>query len=658
MEVSMDAEKREQAPSSPVSGPRARHLEQVLRKLRSESPGIDRYASRTGALRRVELLPGVWNDDPRTWVLLARLYKELTEQFPPSPKDEQGRLLAPGIAGDWSSLLTIPYAPPSPEFVPPRDNSRLIEVEPRMKGLNREETRLTRTVCNFLVKLFTPDEVVPIFYQPADTNGGAPDNSPSRAVKFQDMATWRHNARDILSLINTHQLSKLWADYHMLFLWLIGRRYQADGATIDPDTHRIVPKRRFGFDWLDNPRETDKDASSRFPTLQRTLIQAGLPPWLTLNLARSRSLQIGPRKIAHGQKGFVDCQRKAVKRRAAFAFRHTTKQQIESKVAGCVKLFCFDITNHDQLMTYWLRDHYLRTWDGIPSVQELMRLLYRAPSLALNDYPGHSGCILQGDPFNAADFTADYVNTTGDDKTDRLAGFAGAFYILHACALSGGMRTPYDDSEYLDILQGRHPVFVVLVAGDNVVLGLRQDVPGVADAILNYREVVWFNRVHSFLGYSFVWTGSGWRLVENPLSYAGNIVQPIRHANDPQRGNFGKGYFARKENHYYRNLTCIEVDAVMNRVWESVWGESLIDYANRVIAEDRKPPDPRWDLPDLTQAEQDYILNPATRHYRHEDEDIRPEIMIAHEIPVTDWLDWAWPTDVRDWIMRHPARAV
>jgi hypothetical protein len=577
-----------------------------LTKVSSSNPtGLNNYISRKTTPSPYEILPGIFSSSPACQELLAKLHDRLSDALPPS-KPSGAVLASPGIPDEWPKLLNIMGVPHDPEGVPPFSTQGYKEVLSTVKTGARQITtslapRSLERAKWLAARMVSRSPLRPIHIK-REVTVGIPHMSAAIEIKHAIADMWHKQWRDIAALIRQRDMYTLAARFGIVFCFFVGRRYQ-------PDKVRMVDgkakgKDRVVMDWHGKWLTADKtlpDVVERCRYTDRFLC------------CRSRKISASPLAATYPLRAVAKEIENHLHYDIPFLFHHTTPEEIGRKIGAGLDLYMLDVDNHDVNMPPALRDIFLRAVGRVfgSFYETLSTLTYRMPQLIKNDYRNGAGCRLDGNPYDATTFVADYVNCSGHPFTSLLAKYAGAFYVMDALCEDGSL--PDNEEGWLSFCRGTSKVRA-LVAGDNVVVKGHTSL----ERLQEHSRYALYSATETFLG--LVATKAGSELVWQPniCSYVNNYFVPGRPINSRQRGDWAAGWLERTPI-YAKSLSFEIAHDIVNSTTLEVLGYRMDDYA-----ESRRS---KAVVVGRSAVDNDFLLDPDVIYYKHDIDQVTPNLV-------------------------------
>lgn len=571
------------------------------------------YLTRTTGRQPYRMLPGVDSSSQVGQHLLSAFYDAVTVDAPASGPAGNA-LRSPGVPDKWGRLLNLLGCPHNPLGVPP---FHVLESAKQLGAMGEAVPLQTldapaRARLRRLLLIFVGDGGPQPVHLQRGVSLGVPTMSKSIVDAWRIVTTWLDNWHDIAKLLQNRDTRTLSHRYGIVNMFYVAYRQQADNVkVIDGES---IAKKRLVIDWMHRILYADRRLPSTVPDTP----------------VRDRFVACRARKLnASGLAISWTCRILAASIQAywdqhfQFLKHHPTRVEIQRKLQSFPSFRFRDFENHDVWIPPAVRDGLFdreaelfgHFWSG------LHRAVARGPQVVKSDYYGTRAARLDGDPYDASTWDADYVNGSGTPGTSILATF-GCVFNWYDAACEAGLLSE-SEADCLAFLNGTANVGIMAQGDNAALLGVDGDLDRWT-ASLRYGIVT---DTDTFLGSVAVETANGFEMMPDPTSYILGFWTPTRPIDAPLRGHWAAGWLNRQAvfspSPLYETLTNIE-----RTLTKTVLGTDIEAYAraNAPILGDRR------DVRSL--VDEQFLLNPDVIHYLYSPEELSDDLRIQNFLTI------------------------
>jgi len=574
------------------------------------------------------VLPGVHSTDVRYLTLMEVLADELTNAFPSETKPS-GLLGANAVGGDFFALRTVAGVS-MPAAVPVARNQKLRELN-GIKTTDFVSLR-HREIARSLVRLmFGKRKLV----------GAAFQKTASTAIpKFLTSVVYKQAVLDHL-LLNRHRLMKmieaddvhgLRRDFDAVYASFILHRLQADSIKKTENgwesKERLIPTKTFAMSgglqgtrvpadktvWLEGHR-----LDGHFACRRRAVyaFNGVLNYFMTMLLAQPRAYYLSEYE---------------------FTFKHTTPDQIKSKLDGYDFVMKFDTASMDTNVPEFGARLFCDEMSTIYT-PAFGKLIWAAFTAAYFQPPTSAKALLN----NETGFWIGDPSKAGGQVFPGLpSGIApnpdfGKWWMTF-CALAAIDDEFGDVLENLDsVLRGKHEFVGLLDSSDDMVLGVRRTTQTdlwrarlLEEGVSPYMKMTLEGS--TFLGNVLYEDQTGeTQLSPDIVSFFKNWFVPEHGLDSTARTYWPLGWTARCQ-HYAKAPTYVEAKYLLDDVWKTTMkGVPTVEqsaYANRHLVDQ---------IQSLSRTDIDamFLRKPEQLHYALSPADITPELLAHFSLTVS-----------------------
>lgn len=463
-------------------------------------------------------------------------------------------------------------------------------------------------------------------WEPLDSSTSMPLFSSEESDKRQHMEEAPERLAEVLSSRTSHTFERL---FWKGCAWVIaqGERLQADpvvatdtGYGPDPGKVRMV----YDFDGQYLPADKDTEVEAWIEGEVKRITSARM---------RRRHVNAFPKGPASWDQALMAGFENVAFKRAAFTWKHTSKNQIDAKLALFRYALVVDAKEFDSQHPRMMADRF-NMWYGSATVSEMeavSALADHCPLLLKNGKPDKL-YKYTGDPLNPSTcdtFIGQISGRPTNPRFNRLSGFWLAL-ITYEEVLRGLGKPAISLSRFLDILKGRDKSFGVLNAGDDMVV-LFNDLAEKTcyEQLLANGWTPYIKLEHdpggTFLGWHIV-RGPGGRLecVPNLTSRLVKFWTPEYSFGSRHRPYAAKGFAERDRAHYDYHPACAEHQLIEEECYKEAFG-------GRTVSSWMRAHIPVGPLAPTAGADFQFILNPDGYHYgKFDPTDLSDEIRSKH----------------------------
>lgn len=565
-----------------------------------------------------EIFPGIKSDDPEYLRFTERLADRLTESFP-SEQDDEGVNGENAITGDFYSLRTVSGYRMNPRTIPTVDNTQLVGSLGLATTFNSDRHRaIFEELHRVLYAYWKPSDVkvarlssstFPFFVRDVD-------------YKVQHASYVMENLETICKQILSDDLERVFTDHKVLMAAAINYRSQVDKVIRDND--RFKSKDR-----LVNDLEYAISGGSRgqrFPADKSVIIDNQV---IKGHFAmRERPVYGMSAPINYAITSIMQGYRDHYLSEYAFTFKHTTSEQIESKINQFRYMRGFDVSQFDESNQTWMLHHWMDAFgrDWPEWLIEVMKLMLHAPyyTPAVSNEGGDG--IWMGNPFKLDNFKLNLGLPSGIAPNPDIGKFMMTFTYM--CFIDDYFG---DVLEFgLDkVLKGEHPRYGLLDMSDDAIIltnseGFRDHISAVLKkegVISNYFAAAKEDSV-SFLG-NVVYRKRGETKVSlcpDVRSFVLNWFCPERGVQDRMREYWATGWFERAL-HYSKSPAYSDVSLIVREEFRKSFGLSP-----DTIASDHLLDVPPLNIEATSAVDYAVLMDPSKLFYRFEQKDVSPEV--------------------------------
>jgi hypothetical protein len=446
-------------------------------------------------------------------------------------------------------------------------------------------------------------------WEPLDSSTSVPLFSSEESDKRQHMEEAPANLELVLKSPSKATFARLFGQG---CCWVIaqGERLQADpvvrtesGYAPDPGKVRMV------YDFDGNYVAADKD----------TTVEAwidGRVQQITAARMRRRHVNAYPKGPASWDQALMAGFEKVAFKRAAFTWKHTSKSQIDAKLARFKYALVVDAKEFDSQHPRMMADRF-NWWYGsstVPEMEYVSSLADHAPLLLKNGKPDRL-YKYTGNPLDPADcdtFIGQISGRPTNPRFNRLSGFWLALITYEEVLINLG-KPAITLSRFLDILMGRDSRFGVLNAGDDMVVLFNDEAEKICyNQLLEDGWTPYIKLEHdpggTFLGWHIVrGTGGRLRCVPNLTSRLVKFWTPEYSFGSRDRPFAARGFGERDRAHYAYHPACREHQRIEDACYREAMGHSVGQWMRAHI--------PVGPLAATAGADFNFILNPDGYHY-------------------------------------------
>jgi hypothetical protein len=302
-----------------------------------------------------------------------------------------------------------------------------------------------------------------------------------------------------------------------------------------------------------------------------------------------------------------------------YCFSLTGATHLEEKTAGALSLEITDVKSHD-----WCGDEFLVQCmaDSLSSyyapwvVKQFIDNFY-APALKRSDTPGVVKTYWSSDWRYREGFTKYGGNKSGNPCTSLIAKTWGVIYGVIGLVERGCVEATVEDITLL--LKGIHPKVGLINGGDNIVV-VNRDTAN-KKPISDYVRMVILDPAKSFMGMVPL-TGQGGSILwlPNPESAVKKFVNHDYSINSNKRPFWAHGWFLRQD-YYASNPAAVHAISILNKTTAKHFGYTIDQMADKHFIS------PDLNMDSLTDADRDFLFDPAYIHYRLDADDVSPELL-------------------------------
>lgn len=542
-------------------------------------------------------LPGLRHGDVICEKIKEDIIQRCNEKLPPSDHIPGG-LASPGIPDTITRLRCCMGVPANPMGVPPLDNEGFKDAvrrtSPKSSPVENRYSAEDLEVFDWLLEMLIPDIEYTLTSVPVNrlTSFGLPDMAKDVDVKAALISPWFQNTDEVVSTIMSGELELLFEKYRMLFAYSNGFRFQPQDVHLAKNGEPVT-KDRYVMDWKGVWRKQDFSLGAPYQHTGRQV------------RCRSRKLSVASQsclfplrilaKAMEGYLGSLDC------------FFFSDRLELTRRFENCKYVELSDVSNHDMQMPFStlmrICDRISATWGDFFGY--LCKMALTMPQLVRNDFIGGKGVRLHGDPFDLRTFRMRYGNPSGWPGTSLLAKIYGLYYVV--IELIRAKLVNRDRGDIAALIRGSHPKVRVVVAGDNVALGVLDGWDGpplwstCPYAVKSASETMYglIRTIHP---------GGGATFEPNPLGPIHRLFSADRDLYDPQRGDWAFGFME-------GNTFALGHPLASQSI--SILDEVVSDYIGISVSEkariDFKPP-PVYNA--ISVYDREFIMNPDCIHYK------------------------------------------
>lgn len=605
----------------------------------------------------IETFPGILSNDPRLLKFKADLSVLATKKFPET-LDSQGRVMGNGVRSNFYGLRHVNGFPMGPATWPLVDNSFLREKN----GLANKFTKAWHeTVLRALVELFFTDlEPVPLKLNKASSSmipHYTKDMTEKQGIVLRSLAHGREAGELMLKgdYENAFLGYGVGGAYHTVY-----RRQSSDAISFEDGVFVPKPRPVASLEYaLSGGREGSfNPASKSFEDLPPQGDKFPIPGGFFRE--RNRTAKGGPLGMAGTLMPVAQAVRKAIYRKYAYTYHHTTRASIQEDVRKYDYAIASDVSNHDIFWPHFTLDTIADQLKKIGYSEwwtELYLTKSRLPDYVtdvsptegrklLGDWrhPSSSGGLPSGNPFTDLEGTIVMtwvyfmiqVEHTYPELIPMLQTRTGALTALTRY-LKGELPIRLKDKSDDAVLGWSGRAFVskakrlhaAMTAGDPV-----------SDYMLVTDE-----RGGAFLGSIFLYPSAGDAggvvLIGNIISYLVNMFSPeygvqsgVRDRSKVKRPFGGLAWSTMAQN-YGSSPIYSEVKDMVEFVWGKCFASSYSFFREEWLRADQLALREQLErvsnsaLPDLSLTDIEVLSDPSRLDWKYDREDVNPAILDA-----------------------------
>lgn len=600
-----------------------------------DNQGARRVLNRTKVNKGVELLPGLFSDEPRTLRAMTTLQYELYKAFPPVVNDV-GICDKTAIANNWTKLFNVAGYSMNPNSLPPLDNQHARnEIGMTTTAFKSPEHReILAQVVKYVCGAARPARLS----MRRQASMGAPYFINDVPLKKELMRHALSNVERILHLVDEDNLIGLFTEFNAPIVQLLGERVQPDVCKGEPGHWH--PKERW-VNLEEYVRHGNVDAriiADKSFSLNGNVIS---DHW-----ACRRRVVYGMSFVVNYLVAAVFAQlRAAYLEEFAFTWKHRTHEEIEQKIANRKYFAGFDVTQMDSTVPAFLVDATCDEMEKYldPRFVKLIRLMFRAPFIAPYPYnlPAVGAPInpLFGEsPFDVGSFTMNLGLPSGIACNPDCGKIFMMFqYLCLINDFTGDVLTTGVDK----ILRGEHPNYAFLNAGDDCVILMNDEklFAHVRDGKYHtdYFKVEPETPI-SFLGAVFYDDGQRHRVCPNIESLLVNWLVPEKGIDHYSRRNFWAIGDVERRSYYAKAPSYGEVWRMYDRIFTTITGTSPTMVSEEIY---------RQQLVNMSLSTLDLLVlqNPSYLHYKVDERDVSADLLdlIVTSIPAEEVVPCVQP---------------
>jgi hypothetical protein len=569
------------------------------------------HFSRKYKSKDVEVYPDIFSFDPRYINFREKLSTKLRDRFDMNIRSD-GFYDSKAIPTNFGELLTVAGVPMSPMTYTPVHNHKLRNDMGLCDGFLSDRHE----------KIFR--ELIGARYAEHDGSYGKiskisssvfPLFSPDMRYKVSHLNLIAENAKQVLELAASGDLTRLYKNFGSLIAYEAVPRSQADGVTFDSkgkptSKPREVNDLDFALSEGEHGRRfyADKSVFIEGSQIKGHFAQRGR----TAN-GMTNNINAFFTTVFEGYRHYADTTYEAT-------YKHRSRDEILRKFRKHPYVIGLDVKQYDQSIPEWMIDLWVELMPFVDNAKEMLLKMLKAP-MFFSSVDDHTEAIWTGDPLDASYFNQWKGLPSGIFATSAIGKDLMTFAVL--CLLDDYYHDVLGNVDA--ILKWKHSKYSISNMGDDSVLHIADK--AFYDFLYRKEE----NDEQGLSEYFKIEVEQGIRFVGNVAyidnedkiqvcgdlgTYFTNMLVPERSLGSRHR-QFGVFGLLERREVYSDSPSFFEAEEIFLKLWydtfRSDWREGLVN---------------RMKLPTgfsgsvISQADLEVLLDPSKLHYKYDEAEI------------------------------------